>query len=66
IEAGRRVYRAGFYVSPVFFPIVPRGTAGLRVMLRAGQTKEQIRGLCAALAEAGVPQAASAPEEGAG
>lgn len=53
IEAGRRVYEAGFYVSPVFFPIVARGTAGLRVMLRAGQTEEQIRALCAVLVEVG-------------
>ena len=51
IEKGRRVYEAGFYTSPVFFPIVARGTAGLRVMLRAGQTEEQIRRLCAVLVE---------------
>lgn len=53
IDAGRRVFEAGFYVSPVFFPIVARGTAGLRVMMRAGQTEEQIRGLCGVLAEVG-------------
>jgi 7-keto-8-aminopelargonate synthetase-like enzyme len=57
IEAGRRVFEAGFYVSPVFFPIVPRGTAGLRVMLRAGQTDEQIRRLAAVLVEVGAPAA---------
>jgi 7-keto-8-aminopelargonate synthetase-like enzyme len=51
IEAGRRVFGAGFYVSPVFFPIVARGTAGLRVMLRAGQTAGQIGALCAVLEE---------------
>ncbi|MET9943188.1 hypothetical protein ABZ086_36190 [Streptomyces halstedii] len=37
------VIEAGFYVSPVFFPIVARGTAGLRVMMRSGQTERQIR-----------------------
>jgi 7-keto-8-aminopelargonate synthetase-like enzyme len=63
IEAGRRVYAAGFYVSPVFFPIVARGTAGLRVMLRAGQTDEQIRGLCAALVEVGAREANALPQE---
>jgi 7-keto-8-aminopelargonate synthetase-like enzyme len=63
IEAGRRVYEAGFYVSPVFFPIVARGTAGLRVMLRAGQTSEQIRRLCAVLVEVGAWQAAPLPGE---
>ncbi|MFG2328457.1 aminotransferase class I/II-fold pyridoxal phosphate-dependent enzyme [Streptomyces sp. NPDC048604] len=60
IEAGRRVYEAGFYVSPVFFPIVARGTAGLRVMMRAGQTDQQIRDLCAILAEVGAPTVSTA------
>ncbi|MFI5779017.1 aminotransferase class I/II-fold pyridoxal phosphate-dependent enzyme [Nocardia sp. NPDC051570] len=62
VEAGRTVFEAGFYVSPVFFPIVPRGTAGLRVMLRAGQTEEQIRRLCAVLAQIGAPTPAPTPE----
>jgi 7-keto-8-aminopelargonate synthetase-like enzyme len=61
IEAGRQVLAAGFYVSPVFFPIVARGTAGLRVMLRAAQTGEQIRALCTVLAKVGATQAA--PDE---
>jgi 7-keto-8-aminopelargonate synthetase-like enzyme len=65
IEAGRRVYTAGFYVSPVFFPIVARGTAGLRVMLRAGQTEEQIRSLCGVLSDVGARQAAAMPQESA-
>ncbi len=63
IHAGRRVFEAGFYVSPVFFPIVARGTAGLRVMLRAGQTSQQIRDLCAVLAKAGACQATELAEE---
>ncbi|RZU52376.1 7-keto-8-aminopelargonate synthetase-like enzyme [Krasilnikovia cinnamomea] len=53
VDAAQRVFRAGFYTSPVFFPIVARGTAGLRVMLRAGQSAEQITRLCAVLVEAG-------------
>lgn len=57
IASGRRVFEAGFYVSPVFFPIVARGTAGLRVMLRAGQTEEQISALCAVLVEVGARRA---------
>jgi 7-keto-8-aminopelargonate synthetase-like enzyme len=60
IEAGRRLFEAGFYVSPVFFPIVPRGKAGLRVMLRAGQSERQVRGLCAVLAEVGARPADAA------
>ncbi|MDQ1020047.1 8-amino-7-oxononanoate synthase family protein [Streptomyces afghaniensis] len=63
IEAGRRVIEAGFYVSPVFFPIVARGTAGLRVMMRAGQTEQQIRDLCDVLVEAGAEAAAPLPGE---
>ncbi|MFI9503738.1 aminotransferase class I/II-fold pyridoxal phosphate-dependent enzyme [Nocardia sp. NPDC052566] len=62
IEAGRRVFEAGFYVSPVFFPIVARGTAGLRVMLRYGHTDKQIRRLCEVLEEVGAPAAAIEPE----
>lgn len=63
IEAGRQVFEAGFYVSPVFFPIVPRGTAGLRVMLRAGQTGDQIRALCRALTAVGATPAAPLAQE---
>ena len=51
VDAGRRVFDRGFYVSPVFFPIVARGTAGLRVMMRAGHTDDQIEALCAVLTE---------------
>lgn len=35
IACSRIVYDQGFYTSAVFFPIVERGTAGLRVMARA-------------------------------
>lgn len=45
VELGQKVYRAGYYVSPVFFPVVARGTAGLRVMMRVGQTAEEIADL---------------------
>lgn len=59
VNAAQQVFAAGFYTSPVFFPIVARGTAGLRVMLRAGQTEEQIRRLCAVLVQAGARPAAA-------
>ncbi|MDM4719193.1 aminotransferase class I/II-fold pyridoxal phosphate-dependent enzyme [Micromonospora sp. WMMA1363] len=59
VEAAQQVFAAGFYTSPVFFPIVARGTAGLRVMLRAGQTEEQIRRLCTVLVRAGARPAAA-------
>jgi len=61
VEAAQRVFAAGFYTSPVFFPTVARGAAALRVMLRAGQTEEQITRLCSVLVEAGARPAA-APE----
>ncbi|MEH1102355.1 8-amino-7-oxononanoate synthase family protein [Micromonospora sp. CPCC 205561] len=62
VDAAQRVFAAGYYTSPVFFPIVARGTAGLRVMLRAGQTEEQITRLCSVLVEAGARPAAARPE----
>jgi 7-keto-8-aminopelargonate synthetase-like enzyme len=46
LAAGVALYRAGFYVSPVFFPIVAKDKAGLRVMLRAGLSESQVRMLC--------------------
>lgn len=61
VDAAKQVFAAGFYTSPVFFPIVARGTAGLRVMLRAGQSAEQIERLCAALITAGARPAAAHP-----
>ena len=64
VEAAQRVFAAGFYTSPVFFPIVARGTAGLRVMLRAGQTEEQITRLCSVLVEAGARPAAASTRAG--
>lgn len=50
VGLGQKLFAAGYYVSPVFFPIVARGTAGLRVMMRVGQSDETIRGLCGMIA----------------
>ena len=49
IEAGQRVYRAGYYASPVFFPIVPKGQAGLRAMVRAGLSSKDLEGFASAV-----------------
>jgi 7-keto-8-aminopelargonate synthetase-like enzyme len=46
IAVGLDLYRQGFYVSPVFFPIVAREKAGLRVMLRAGMDESEVLRLC--------------------
>ncbi|WP_457328702.1 aminotransferase class I/II-fold pyridoxal phosphate-dependent enzyme [Rhizobacter sp. P5_C2] len=39
----------GFYTSAVFFPIVPKDTAGLRIMPRADLTPEQMNAFCTSL-----------------
>ncbi|RKP49307.1 aminotransferase class I/II-fold pyridoxal phosphate-dependent enzyme [Trinickia fusca] len=51
VQCGKTLYENGFYVSPVFFPIVARDSAGLRVMLRAGNTSEEIKRLCELIRE---------------
>jgi 7-keto-8-aminopelargonate synthetase-like enzyme len=42
VELSAELYRRGYYSSAVFFPIVPQGRAGLRVMIRADISREQI------------------------
>lgn len=48
-EISGEIFRRGFYTSPVFFPIVERGKAGLRVMLRADNSPEDIAAFCDAV-----------------
>lgn len=43
-----QMFRRGFYTSAVFFPIVERGKAGLRVMLRADNNPRDIEAFCEA------------------
>jgi 7-keto-8-aminopelargonate synthetase-like enzyme len=45
------IFRRGFYTSPVFFPIVERGKAGLRVMLRADNDPRDVLRFCDAVDE---------------
>ncbi|MDX6353919.1 MAG: hypothetical protein QOF98_822, partial [Streptomyces sp.] len=42
VRLSAELFRRGFYSSAVFFPIVPRGEAGLRIMLRADLAAEKI------------------------
>ncbi|MDT3399251.1 aminotransferase class I/II-fold pyridoxal phosphate-dependent enzyme [Streptomyces sp. B1866] len=42
VRLSAEMYRRGFYTSAVFFPIVPKGEAGLRIMIRADLTREKI------------------------
>ncbi|MGC6329013.1 8-amino-7-oxononanoate synthase family protein [Rhizorhabdus sp. FW153] len=51
VAASARLFEAGYYSSAVFFPIVKRGAAGLRIMLRADNTEADIRGFAQALTE---------------
>lgn len=46
IECGQALFKEGFYVSPVFFPIVARGKSGLRVMIRAGLPTYEVERMC--------------------
>lgn len=46
IRLSSELYQRGYYCSAVFFPVVPRGEAGVRVMMRADMTTEQVRGFC--------------------
>jgi 7-keto-8-aminopelargonate synthetase-like enzyme len=49
LTASTEILRRGFYTSAVFFPIVERGNAGLRVMLRANNNPEDIRAFAQAV-----------------
>lgn len=51
VECSREILRHGFYTSAVFFPIVERGKAGLRVMIRADNRPEDIRAFSASIRE---------------
>ena len=51
VEASKALLARGFYSSAVFFPIVERGKAGLRVMMRADNRAEDLRAFCAAVRE---------------
>ncbi|NGO72199.1 aminotransferase class I/II-fold pyridoxal phosphate-dependent enzyme [Streptomyces boncukensis] len=42
VRMSGELFQRGYYSSAVFFPIVRRGEAGLRIMLRADLTGEQI------------------------
>jgi 7-keto-8-aminopelargonate synthetase-like enzyme len=46
MAASKAAYEAGFYTSPLFFPIVPRGKSGLRVMLRSDLSEKAIKRFC--------------------
>ena len=49
VALSQDLLREGFSAPPVFFPIVGRGRAGLRVMLRANMSAVQIEEFCGLL-----------------
>jgi 7-keto-8-aminopelargonate synthetase-like enzyme len=49
VALAQDLLRAGFYASPIFFPIIGRGRAGLRLMLRANMSTEEITEFCGLL-----------------
>jgi 7-keto-8-aminopelargonate synthetase-like enzyme len=51
VAASAAILERGFYTSAVFFPIVRKGEAGLRVMLRADLTADDIRAFAGALTD---------------
>jgi 7-keto-8-aminopelargonate synthetase-like enzyme len=51
VESSGEMLRRGFYTSAVYFPIVPRGRAGLRVMMRADLHRSEIEQFWAAVAD---------------
>ncbi|MFI0737420.1 aminotransferase class I/II-fold pyridoxal phosphate-dependent enzyme [Streptomyces sp. NPDC021100] len=42
VKLSADMFQRGFYCSAVFFPIVPKGEAGLRIMIRADLSREKL------------------------
>lgn len=51
LKVGQQLINKGYFVPVVFFPIVPRGEAQLRICIAANHTDEQILGITSALKE---------------
>ncbi|WP_241664368.1 aminotransferase class I/II-fold pyridoxal phosphate-dependent enzyme [Pseudomonas sp. Sample_10] len=49
ISVSEGVFKRGYYTSAVFFPIVARNKSGLRVMMRADMSQEDVRSFCSAV-----------------
>lgn len=61
VKCSEMLFREGFYSSAVFFPIVARNQAGLRVMVRADMSEHDIRRF-AALVKEFVAKAGMSPD----
>ncbi|GMU10326.1 aminotransferase class I/II-fold pyridoxal phosphate-dependent enzyme [Corallococcus caeni] len=51
VKLSRELYKRGFYTSAVFFPIVPVGKAGIRLMLRGDLPTERVQAFIGHLKE---------------
>lgn len=51
VKLSRELYKRGFYCSAVFFPIVPVGKAGIRLMLRGDLPTEMVQSFIGHLKE---------------
>ncbi|MFG1914978.1 aminotransferase class I/II-fold pyridoxal phosphate-dependent enzyme [Micromonospora sp. NPDC048898] len=49
VRLATELYRRGYYTSAMFFPVVPRGQAGIRLMLRGDMTTAMTEGFIDAL-----------------
>ena len=50
-ELSARLYEKGVYAQAIKFPVVPRGTARLRVMISAAHTREDLEKAADAIIE---------------
>ena len=51
VRAARELFERGFYSSAVYFPIVPRGEAAVRIMMRSNLDPDDIIRFCDCLKE---------------
>ncbi|HEX5745881.1 MAG TPA: aminotransferase class I/II-fold pyridoxal phosphate-dependent enzyme [Archangium sp.] len=51
VRLSKELYKRGYYCSAVFFPIVAKGEAGVRLMLRADMDEAQVLAFCATVKE---------------
>lgn len=49
IVFAKSLLEQGFYTSPIFFPVIAKGRAGLRIMIRANMQQEDIRRFASSL-----------------
>ncbi|MGW2280033.1 aminotransferase class I/II-fold pyridoxal phosphate-dependent enzyme [Streptomyces sp. NPDC001770] len=49
VKLAQGLFEEGYYTSPIFFPVIGRGKAGLRLMLRANMEKTMVEDFCTVL-----------------